>query len=327
MRAIVVEELGGPDVLKVQETDRPAIEKNEVLIKVEAASVNFADIKARQGAFHGVSNSAFIPGLDCMGVIEETGADVSDLHKGQRVVAFPTGGSYAEYVKANENVTYVLPDDVDSDTAAGSLLVGVTSYNVLRKVARLEKGETVLIHAAAGGIGTTAAQLAKIYGAGKVIGTVGSDKKAAAAREAGVDLVINYKEEDFVKQTMDATDGKGVDVILDTIAGENFDKSLECLAPFGRIVTFGHANDESAPGNVKTNELHASCRSVLGYSTGTCIKQRPEFLKEAAAETIRLLAEKKLDILVSQSYPLEQASEAHTFMESRNSTGKLLLKP
>ena len=326
MKAVIVTELGGPEVLQVQDVEKPEINQDEVLIKTEAVSVNFADIKARQGAFHGVKGAGFIPGMECFGTVERVGEGVTGIKVGQRVAAFTTGGSYAEYAKANENVTYPVPDGVDAETAAASLMVGVTAYNVLRNTARIQKGETVLIHAAAGGIGTTACQLAKKFGAKKVIGTVSSLEKAEAAKHAGADKVINYKEEDFVQQTLDETEGKGADVILDTIAGENFNKSLECLAPFGRAVIFGHANDDSAPGTVKTNMLHASCRSVLGYSTGTCIKERPEALEEAAHEIFRMLKDNELDVYVSQTYSLDQAAEAHAHIESRKSKGKMLLK-
>lgn len=328
MKAIVVEKTGTPEVLKLQEVDKPKPGPGQVLIRVEAISVNFADIKARQGQYHGVAaSSAFTPGLDCAGVVVEIGDQVSRFQPGQRVMAFPAGGSYAEFVVAPENLTYSVPDEISSETAAASLTVGITAYNVIRRMARLEQGETILIHAAAGGIGSTAIQLAKLFGASKIIGTVGSDEKIERAKSFGADEVINYRSTDFVEKVNELTAGKGVDVILDTIAGENFERSLNCLAPFGRIVSFGHANDGSVPGIAKTDQLHSSCRSVIGYSTGTYRKNRPEFLREGAEKITEYLLHKNLEIVISKSFALADAADAHAHIESRTSIGKVLLIP
>ncbi|HSI67650.1 MAG TPA: quinone oxidoreductase [Planococcus sp. (in: firmicutes)] len=328
MKAVFATQTGSPDVLKLLETAKPSIASHQVLIQVHAISVNFADIKARQGQYHGVTaDKAFIPGLDCAGEVVEVGSDVSRFRKGQRVMAFPSGGSYAEYVAADENLTFPVPDGLDLETAAASLTVGITSYNVINKMARLSEGETILIHAAAGGIGSTVIQLAKLAGASKIIGTTSSEEKAKIALDFGADHIINYKERDFVEEVKALTDGKGVDVILDTIAGENFNNSLKCLAPFGRIITFGHANQGSLPGTVQTTDLHSSCRSVIGYSTGTYRNHRPEFLEEGATKVTELIQTGKLKIHISKRFPLEQAAKAHELLESRRSTGKVMLIP
>ncbi|MCJ1907975.1 quinone oxidoreductase family protein [Planococcus ruber] len=328
MKAILVNEPGPPEVLKLKEIDKPAIAPNQVLIRVQAISVNFADIKARQGQYHGIeAGSAFIPGLDCSGEIIEIGEEVSRFQLGQRVMAFPKAGSYAEYAAADEALTFHVPDELEMETAAASLTIGVTAYNVIKKMASLVPGETILIHSAAGGIGSVAIQLAKVYGAAQIIGTVGSDEKIAAAKSFGADHVINYSTEDFAEQVNSLTDGKGADVILDTIAGSHFEKSMDCLAPFGRIISFGHANDGSAAGRIKTTDLHSSCRSVIGYSTGTYRKQRPEFLQEGASAIVELLLQGKLDIAISKRYPLAEAAQAHARIESRKSIGKVVLLP
>lgn len=328
MKAIVVRETGKPDVLELQEVERPKTAADQVLIRVEAISVNFADIKARQGQYHGVAADAvFTPGLDCAGVVVEAGADAKRFKTGQRVMAFPSGGSYAEFVVAPESLVYPIPDGLSSEAAAASLTVGVTAYNAIRKMARLEQGESILIHAAAGGIGSTAIQLAKLFGASRIIGTVGSDEKMEKAKSFGADEVINYRTDDFVEKINKLTNGKGVDVILDTVAGENFEKSLKCLAPFGRIVSFGHANDGSVPGIAKTDDLHSSCRSVIGYSTGTYRKHRPEFLREGAERITEYLLQKQLEIVISKRFALKDAAQAHAHIESRMSIGKVLLIP
>ncbi|WKA58063.1 NADPH:quinone oxidoreductase family protein [Planococcus shenhongbingii] len=328
MKAIVVKELGAPEVMQLLEVEEPKITPNQVLIQVQAISVNFADIKARQGQYHGTApGAAFTPGLDCAGEIIEVGSEVTKCKPGQRVMAFPKEGSYAEYVAADEDLTYMVPDGMDIETAAASLTVGITAYNVIQKMARLAPGESILIHAAAGGIGSTAIQLAKIFGAGMIIGTVGSDEKKGIAKNFGAGHVINYVTGDFVEEVKKLTDGKGVDVILDTVAGENFEKSMKCLAPFGRIISFGHGNSGSVPGKITTADLHSSCRSVIGYSTGTYRKQRPEFLQEAAQRITAFMLEKKLEMAISKRFPLAEASEAHAHIESRKSIGKILLIP
>lgn len=327
MKAIIVSKTGGVEVLEYKEIQKPTIKSDEVLIKVKTTSVNFADIKARLGQYHGLANTKFIPGFDCSGFIEAIGDEVKSFKKGQRVVAFTSGGSYVEYAKAQTNLVYAIPENVSFDDAAAALSVGVTSYDLILKAARLLVGETILIHAAAGGVGTTAVQIAKMNGASKIIGTVGSDEKVDIVKDAGADVVINYRKSNFVEHVLNATKNHGVDVILDSIAGSNFEQSIECLARFGRIVTFGHANDGSVPGNIKTNDLHSSCRSVIGYSSGTYCKFRPNELKEGATNIMKYLEDRSLKMFISRSFPLVDVRIAHTFVESRKSTGKVLLRP
>lgn len=233
MKAIVVTSFGGSEVMKYTDVDIPAISEDQVLIRVVATSVNFADIKSRYGK-KGNKALPFILGIDAAGIVERVGSHVKNIYPGQRVIAFPQNGSYAEYVVANENLTFVLPDEVDFQTAAACPIVSFTSYNLLANVARLQQGESVLIHAAAGGIGTTAIQLAKLLGAGTVIGTVGSEAKKEIALDAGADYVIGHQDEDFVEKVNELTNGEGVDVILDSISGTVSERSLKCLAYYGR---------------------------------------------------------------------------------------------
>lgn len=325
MRAVYVSQLGGPEVLDYREADMPAIGAKDVLIKVAAASVNFADIKARLGNYHGAGSPPFIPGLDCSGTVEAVGAEVTGLEIGQRVIAFPKTGAYAEYVASDEMLTFAIPDSLDFETAAASPIVSFTSYNLLTKVAQMQPEETVLIHAASGGIGTTAVQLAKLLGAKTVIGTVGTAAKESAALEAGADYVLNYRNEDLAEQVKELTGGKGVDVILDSLAGEIAEKSMQCLAPFGRLAHFGNAAGRA--GTFRTNELHASCRSVLGYSFGTYRKYKPETVQYTAEKVIPYLADGRLKVMVGKRFPLLEAASAHRWIEDRKSTGKIILLP
>ncbi|MFJ8354284.1 MULTISPECIES: quinone oxidoreductase family protein [Bacillus cereus group] len=322
MKAIVVTSFGGPEVMKYTDVGIPTISENQVLIRIVATSVNFADIKSRYGK-KGNKALPFIPGIDAAGIVERVGSHVKNIHPGQRVIAFPQNGSYAEYVVANENLTFVLPDEVDFQTAAACPIVSFTSYNLLANVARLQKDEAVLIHAAAGGIGTTAIQLAKLLGAGKVIGTVGSEAKRKIALDAGADYVICNQNEDFVEKVNDLTNGEGVNVILDSISGTVSERSLDCLAYYGRLVHFGNASGEV--GNFRTKDLHASCRSILGFSFGTTRKKHPESLKETANQVFRYLRDGSLLIKATKSFPLQDAGKAHEWVESRQSTGKVIL--
>lgn len=323
MKAVAITEYGKPNVLRMIEIDIPKIRRDQVLIKVEKISVNYADVKTRQGQ-GGWGKLPVIPGLDAAGVIVEKGAEATKFQVGDRVIAFPSEGSYAEYVTADENLTFAIPDEVDFDTAAACPTVSFLSYKLLAEIARLEQGDSVLIHSASGGVGTTAIQMAKILGAGKVIGTVGSEAKVQAALEAGADHVIVYEKEDFAGEVNALTGGKGTDIILDSLAGSITQQSFRCLADYGRLIQFGNSSGEA--GIIKTNDLHKSCRSALGYSLGSTRKKRPETLGKTAEQVIRYLKEGALNIKIGHRFPLEQAAAAHELIESRLSTGKILLE-
>ena len=322
MKAVLVTAYGGPEHMVYTEVEKPEPGAGEVLIKVVATSVNFADIKSRYGKKGG--KLPFIPGLDVAGVVERVGAGVERFQVGQRVIAFPGNGSYAEWVVADERLTFALPDSMDFRTAAACPIVSFTSYKLLADVARVEAGETVLIHAAAGGIGTTAIQLAKLLGAGKVIGTVGHESKRETALQAGADHVIVYEDSVFADQVHELTNGEGANVILDSIAGKVSEESMRCLAPYGRLVHFGNASGEV--GTFQTVDLHASCRSVLGFSFGTTRSKRPELLGDTGERVLKFLADGSLQIKIGRSFPLAEAAQAHEWVESRKSTGKVLLE-
>ncbi|SFB11817.1 MULTISPECIES: zinc-binding dehydrogenase [unclassified Bacillus (in: firmicutes)] len=322
MKAIVVSRLGGPEVLKLVEMPIPPIGPKQVLIKVEKTSVNFADIKSRSGK-KGEGNFPFVPGLDAAGTIVEIGNEVQNHSVGQRVVAFPANGSYAEYVAADENLTFSIPESLDFNVAAASPTVSFLSYKLLAKIGRIEEGETVVVHSAAGGVGLTAVQMAKILGAGRVIGTVGNQLKADAVLHAGADEVIVYEQEDFAKRVNELTNGEGAHIILDSVAGRISEKSMNCLADYGRLVHFG--NSSGVAGTFRTSELHASCRSVLGFSFGTTRKKRPHTLQSTAKKVFEYLEDGRLKMNIGKILPLEEAAHAHALIESRKNIGKILL--
>jgi NADPH:quinone reductase len=322
MKAILATQYGGPEVLHYTDVDRPEPQSSQVLIRVVKTSVNFADIKTRKGK-KGGGGVPYIPGLDAAGVIEQIGSNVQRFQVGQRVVAFPSSGSYAEYAVADENLTFALPDSIDFDMAASCPIVSFLAYNLLADIARMETGERVLIHSAAGGVGTTAIQLAKLLGAGEIIGTVGNLNKASIALEAGADHVLSYEDADFAHKVNEVTGGQGVDIVLDSVAGWVTEKSLECLAPYGRLVQFG--NSSGVAGKFTSNDVHSSCRSVLGYSFGTTRKRKPHLVEATAKKVFPYLSTGQLKIKIGHTYSLQEAAIAHQLIESRLSTGKVIL--
>jgi NADPH2:quinone reductase len=320
MDAIVIEQFGDASVLQWKTRDEPQPGADQIAIKVSVTSVNFADTIWRAG--RPGAKLPFTPGLDCAGTVVAVGANVRAFEVGQRVAAFVDGGSYAQIALARPVLSYAIPDGVADEEACG-LVVLVTAWNLLQLAGHLGPGETVLIHAVAGGVGSVAAQLAKRFGAGTVIGTVSDLAKADVGRECGADIVL--ASGDFVEGVKAATGGKGVDLVLDSVAGPTFAGSLEVLAPFGRYVNYGNAG--GGPGVAKTSDLHANNRSVIGYSSGHYRANRPEALRPAVDGCFRAIAARELKVPVSKTFALKDAAEAHRFIESRKSFGKILLKP
>lgn len=325
MKAIVVPGYGGPEVLSYQDVADPAPGEGEVLVRVEAASLNFADVLLRVGRYHQGAPPPTIPGMDVAGTIAALGSGVSGLRVGQRVAAGLGGGGYAELAVARSSLVWPLPDTISTETGAAFPIAGITAYNILVLAGRVVPGETVVVHSAAGGVGTTAAQIARLLGAGLVIGTVGDRAKAQAARAAGCHEVIVRGEEDVGARVNELTGGAGADVILDSIAGETLTRGLDYLAPFGRLVAFGISSGE--PGQALSSQLHPLNRAVVGYSSGHYRRYRPDALRPAAEAVLGLLAEGRLRLVVGARFPLAEAARAHELMESRASIGKILLLP
>lgn len=323
MRAVIVEEFGGPEVLKLHRVERPVPGRGEVLLRTVMTSVNFADTKMRRSLYRN-RKPPFVPGFDGVGIVEALGEGVTDLHLGQRVAAYMVSGSYADLTLSNETLCYPLPEHVSSADAAG-IGVFITAANALNWAARLVRGERVLVQAAAGGVGSSAVQLARILGAGAVYGTVGSDDKRAVVEELGADLVVNYRKESFVERILEETNGEGVDVVLDTVGGEVLEQSMECLRDFGRVVTFGHSTGQAA--SLSSKPLHRHNRAVVGYSSGGYRKHRPHLLRSTAQFVIEQLAEQRLKLLCGGRFCFEEAWKAHELVESRRSLGKILLSP
>ena len=324
MNAMGFYEFGKPDVFREIEIEKPQPGDDQVLIKVEGTSVNFADIQTRKGSFHG-GGTVFpvVPGLDAAGTVEAVGKNIKSLKEGDRVIAFPHTGTYCEYVVADGDLTYAIPETVSIIQAAASPLVSFTSHMILNKVACLEKGDTIVIHAAAGGIGTTAIQIAKAMGAGMIIGTVRGESKKGKALDAGADHVIVTDKENFSERVMDLTGGAGADVILDSIGGDFTEMGMDCLALYGRMVVFGNAS--GSYGMINTGSLHSSSRSVRGFSSVTTRKNRPDWFRETAPAVIKLMSEGKIDMKISEVMKIKDAARAHELMEKGKVTGKIVL--
>ena len=321
MKSILVREYGEPDVLEVADMPVPEPSVGQVRIKTAFTSVNFADIKARRG---GAPTLPFTPGLDVSGVVDAVGDNIQNFQVGQRVAAYVAAGSYAEYVLAEAELCYPLPDAVSFEQGAGIGIL-ITAYNVLTNAGRFRRGESVLVHAGAGGVGSTLVQLARALGAERIFATVGSDEKAEVAAQLGADEVINYRKSAFDEVVGDKTGGEGVDLILDSVAGPNAERGMNCLADFGRLVIYGHTGEGGAAA-IESTLLHKNNRAVIGYSSGGYRKARPEVLREVAERGLRLLASGEVEILLGERFKLKDAAAAHEFVESRQSVGKVLLE-
>jgi NADPH2:quinone reductase len=321
MKAIVFDKIGGPEVMKLTEVPKPEVKPGNVLIKVRAAGINFADTLFRQGQYLMQPKLPDTPGLEAAGEIEAVGAGVTGLRAGQRVAALGSK-MYAEYALAPAAQVIPVPDSVSFEHAAAFPVQVLTAWHMLHTSHKTGPGQTVLVHSAAGGVGIVAVQIAKAAGA-RVIGTVSSDSKFALVKEYGADEVINYSTRDFAEEANRLTGGRGVDLILDAV-GATMDKGLTCLAPFVHLFLYGRSGGVPEPLNVF--RLFEKSIKVSGFVLYT-VAAVPDAMRRGIEESFRLMAEGKLKLLVGKSFPLASAAEAHKFMESRASTGKLVLIP
>jgi NADPH2:quinone reductase len=325
MRAIVIQSFGGPEVLAMRDVPDPRPGAHQVSIRVAYAGVNYADILARRNRYHDVE-LPFIPGREVSGYIHEVGENVKGLHIGQPVAAFLSNGGYAELALAPADLTFPLDgaqSSLDLATAATSLAVVPTAYDMLVYSARLQAGETVLIHAAAGGVGSVAGQLARYLGAGLVMGTVGSEHKIAYAQSSGYDYV--FLRDGFVEAVQTVTAGRGIDVILDASGEPTRSQSLSLLAPFGRLVIFGYASgNPDVP--IEPRVLMAGNKAVVGYSISALNNTNPEHTAATIRRAMELIVNGHIRINITATLPLEQAAIAHRRIESNATTGKLLLR-
>ncbi|MBN9656254.1 zinc-binding dehydrogenase [Halobacillus sp. GSS1] len=324
MKAIQFKEYGGPSVLEKVDVDRPELEAGEVLLKVHAIGVNYADTARREGAYVVPTPLPFIPGAEVAGVVEEVGEGVSRVSQGDRVVTLVGSGGYAEYVKTKESTLIPIPNEVTDETAVALPLQGLTAYHILTTMGRLEKGETVLIHAAAGGVGSLAVQLAKHFGAGKVIATASSEEKLKLARDLGADHAINYTHPNWREEVLEATDGRGVDLALEMAGGDIFHETVKCMRAFGRVVVYGVASGE--PAQMYPSGLMNRNLSVIGFFLPQIMK-KPVLFEKSLNHLLKMIKSGDLKLTVGGVFHLDEAAHVHEVMQARKTKGKLVLKP
>lgn len=324
IKTILVEEFGEPEVLRYVDAERPSPGAGEALIEVHSAGINYADTMRRRNQYVVSQDLPFVPGSEVAGVVSEVGVGVEDVSVGDRVVTLLATGGYADYAVAPARNLIPIPDGLGFDEAAAIPLQGLTAYHCIKTSGALKDGESVLVHAAAGGVGTLAVQMAKLLGAGKVIATASSEEKLDLARSLGADVLINYTEEGWPEKVREATDGNGADIILEMVGGDFLEKNLKCLNVFGRMVVFGAASGER--GSIMPVALMKRCHAVVGFYLPQ-IMSRPDLFVPSLRETLDWISSGDLKLTIGGSYPLEKAAEAHADLEGRKTTGKLLLHP
>lgn len=315
MHAIQIDRFGGPEVLQLRELPDPIPTDDEILIDVTAAGINYADTHQIENSYLASQRLPLIPGLEVVGRTSD----------GRRVVALVDGGGYASKVAAHKGLIFDVPDEICDGAALALVLQGVTAWHLLNTSARVRAGETVVVHAAAGGVGTIAVQLAKRLGA-RVIASASTHEKRELTLSLGADVAIDANATDLTRAIESASNGRKVDVVLEMVGGSTFDASLEALAPFGRLVTFGMAS-RTAPKDIQAGALMASSRGVIGFWLNHCIQEASTMLHPQMAELFDLTVRGILKPVVGESYPLAQVRKAHEDLRARNSVGKLVLLP
>lgn len=315
VRAIQQSEFGGPEVLELVEVAVPEPGAGEVLVEVARAGVNFADTHQRRNEYLAPAELPLIPGSEVAGRRCDTG---------ERVVALTGGrGGYAEFAVAPLEHVFTLPDEVEDGTALALLLQGLTAWHLLRTSGRVAAGESVVVHAAAGGTGSLATQLARPFGAGRVIATASTPEKRDLALQLGADEAVDSAPEGLTERLLAANGGRPVDLVLDAVGGAVFDASLEALAPFGRLVTYGVSGGTTNAPN--TRHLMRSSRAVVGFWFRHCL-DRPDLIEAPLADLFARAMRGELRELIGATYPLAEAARAQTDLAQRRTTGKLLLE-
>jgi NADPH2:quinone reductase len=322
MHAIQVSHTGGPEVLEYKEVPTPQPKPNEAVVKLAASGVNFIDVYHREGRYP--TALPFIPGQEGAGTVAAVGTEVKTLEPGDRVAYTGILGSYAEYAAVPADRLVKLPDGVTEHDAAKVMLQGMTAHYLVYDTYPLKKGETALVHAAAGGVGLLLVQMARQIGA-RIIATVSTEEKATLARDAGADEIIFYTTQDFETETKRLTNNKGVDVVYDSVGKTTFEKGLNVLRPRGYMVLFGGSSGPVSPFDLiqlsQKGSLYVTRPTLVNY-----IATR-EDLKKRANAVLSMVASEKLNLRCEHTYPLKDAQQAHRDLQSRKTTGKLLLLP
>ncbi|MDX6294754.1 MAG: NADPH:quinone reductase [Kribbellaceae bacterium] len=315
MRAVQITEFGGPEVLEVKEIEEPVPGEGEVLITVDRAGLNYADTHRVEDSYLSKSLLPLVPGAEVIGHTED----------GRRVVALVGSGGYAEKAVADAAYTFDVPEWVSDGQALSLVVQGITAWHLLKSSTHLKDGDSVLVHAGAGGVGSLAVQLAKLWGAGRVIGTASSEEKRQQVLEFGADAAIDGEPAGLEDRIIEANDGKPVDIVLEMVGGRTFDESVAALASFGRLVTFGAASRESAR-PLDPRSLMKGSKTIAGFWLVDCFSN-PALLSGPLSELFDLTASGNLRPLVGGEYALSDVATAHEDMRARRTVGKLLLDP
>ena len=316
MRAIQVNRFGGPEVLELHNVPEPTPADDLVPVEVLAAGINYADTHQVENSYHAPAKLPLVPGAEVVGVTPD----------GQRVVALmPSGGGYAERALVAPGLTIPLPDGVEDGAALALILQGLTAYHLLQTSARMTPGESVVVHAAAGGVGSIAVQLAKRWGAGKVIAVASTEAKRDLALELGADVAIDAASADLGAAIRDANGCDGVDIVLEMVGGPTFDASLRSLAPFGRVISYGLASRQ-LPKPLDLIAMNKHSIGVIGFWLVHALG-KPELFAKPMTELLTMVQTGELRTIVGGRYPLAEARRAHEDLRSRSTVGKLVLDP
>ena len=322
MKAIQVQKTGGPEVLTLVDLPVPKPKANEAVVKIAASGVNFIDVYFREGRYP--SALPFVDGQEAAGTVTEVGSEVKTVKPGDRVAYTGVIGAYAEYAAVPADRLVHVPDKITDQQAAAAMLQGMTAHYLVNSTYPLKKGETALIHAAAGGVGLLLVQMARSIGA-RAIGTVGTEDKAKLAREAGAEEVIVYTQQDFEVETKRLTENKGVHVVYDGVGKSTFEKGLNVLRPRGYMVLFGGASGAVPPFDPialsQKGSLFLTRPSLIHY-----IATRQE-LEQRSSDIFNMIIAGKLKLRIGHVYKLEEVQQAHRDLEGRKTTGKILLVP
>jgi NADPH2:quinone reductase len=315
VKAIQITEFGGPETLVVRDLPDPEPADGEQVMDVLAAGVNYADTHQTEDSYLAKQSLPLIPG----------GEVVARDEAGRRLLGLVSSGGYAQRIAADPRRMFPVPDSVTDGQALTTLVQGASAWHLLRTSAHLQPGETVVVHAGGGGVGTIAIQLARRWGAGRVIATASSEDKRALTLELGADVAIDSRIPDLTAALREANEGRGVDIVLEMTGGPVFDQSLAALAPLGRLAVFGMAG-RTPPTPVQPGALMQRSTAVIGFWL-VHVAQRPHLLAEAVLDLMALIADESIRPIVGQTYPLDRAADAHRALLDRSSVGKLVLDP
>lgn len=327
MKSILVKERGGVDVLKVADVPKPKIETDDILLKVSAVGVNFAEIMQHQGTYPLQLSLPYIPGMEAIGVVEEIGSSVKNVEIGERIaaVSFMAGG-YAEYALIKSEQIVRVPNEIDDHDALALLIQGLTAYLLLNYAAKIRSCESVLVHAAAGGVGNLGVQIAKLMNAGDVLGTAGTNQKRDRIKNYGVDYAIDYNDSSWHEEVLKITDGRGVDLILDPVGGSATSQNLSSLAVEGRLVNYGWlSGDYPSLTPKQCQNLLFKNQSVSGFAVNVVMERHRDLIKTAFKQLFNWVLQGKLKPVLGAVFPLEDAAKAHQAILDRKTMGKIIL--